>query len=97
MHFLHHMLRYIRKNHFHKQLQEFSVYFFSLSEWASTILEWVASYLICLDFILSFLGACNLGAQIEDMYTYVWKKNLNSLWIMMTGNGYNSPEIPILF
>ena len=24
-------------------------------------------------------GACNFVAHIKDMYTYMWKKNLNSL------------------
>ena len=32
-----------------------------------------------LDIVLLISGACNLGAQIKDLNTYVWKKNLNYL------------------
>ena len=42
---------------------------------------------------LLILGACNLGIQIKDLYTYVWK-NLNFLYIMI--KGHKSREISIM-
>ena len=41
-------------------------------KFASTILEQLGH-------IWSILGACNLGAEIKDLYTSAWKKKLNSL------------------
>ena len=43
--------------------------------------------------VSSILGACNLGVKIKDLRMYVWRKNLNSLLIMI--NGCKSVEMPL--
>ena len=55
-------------------------------EFACTILEQFKH-------VSSILGAHNLDAKIKDLSLYVWRKNLNSLLIVM--NGCNSPKIPL--
>ena len=55
--------------------------------------EFSCTMLEKLGHVSSILGAFNLGAQIKDLRTYVWSKNLTFLEIMR--NGCNSPDITL--
>ena len=45
-----------------------------INAWSSVIYE-QPLFKSNLAIVLSILGACKLGAQIKDLYIYVWKKN----------------------